>query len=56
MVFHEYRLTAVIAPETFVLRSVDVMSGVLPHVECLQAPATAQGLVGQSILNFRRSV
>lgn len=56
LVFHEYRLKAVIEPGTFILQSVDVENGVLPFNECLQAPATAQNMVGQSLLNFRRSV
>lgn len=56
LVFHEYRLQAAIEPINFVLESVDVMTGVLPFSECLKSPSTAKQLVGQSIVDFRRSV
>lgn len=56
MVFHEYRVEAVIEPDTFVLQSVEVETGILPFTECLQAADTAQKMVGQSLLNFGRSV
>lgn len=56
LVFHEYRAEATIEPETYVLQSIKVQNGVLPFAECLQAPATAQSMVGQSIRDFRRDI
>ena len=56
MVFHEYQLEAEIEPDTFILKSVKAETGALPFSSCLQAPATAQSMVGQPLLDFRRSV
>ena len=55
-VFHEYRLTAVIDPEGFVLRAIDVTPGILPFRTCLAAPDTAKSLIGKPVSDFRRIV
>lgn len=56
MVFHEYGLQATIEPDSFIVQRINVQTGILPFMECLQSAATAQQMVGQSLLNFRRSV
>ena len=55
-VFHEYRLTAVIDPDDFVLRDIDVTPGILPFRTCLAAPDTAKSLIGKPVSDFRRIV
>ena len=55
-VMHEYRVTAIIDPCDFVLRAVEVTTGVLPFPTCFAAPASAGRLVGRPVSTFGKLV
>lgn len=56
LVFHEYRIVAVVEPQTFALMEIEVTPSVLPYGECVAAASSAQRMVGASLRGFRRTV
>lgn len=53
---HEYEVEAVLAREGLVVRSIEVRARVLPNPDCPGAMASAQRLVGTSIVDVRGRV
>jgi hypothetical protein len=52
-VVHEYRLDASVDPDGWIVRSVGAVPGPLPAPECPSAAASAERLVGRSLVGLR---
>lgn len=50
--FHEYVFSAIVDPVDFTLADIVVTAGSLPFSTCLDAPATARGLIGRPLAEF----
>jgi hypothetical protein len=56
IVLHEYGMSAVVDPATFVVRDAVADAHVLPYDECSDAAGSARTLVGTSVADARRTV
>lgn len=54
--FHEYRGTVVMDPESLVLEAIEMEFGSLPYTTCHAAAQTPEALIGRSLADFRQTV